>query len=588
MFKKLISSALCGAVVTSSLLLGSAAAAGNDRFTVKSVHCPEGKTYIESDYQKFDAMILRYKDDKTPIPLSAYRDEYMFATVPSENKNREIEVHISEEVNFVDKSDENSFDFFALAELSRVGVVKGDEKGCANPYDNITRAEAAAMVMRFIGVENSAGLVSSFTDVPVGEWYAGAVAAAEKYGIVKGDSAGIFSPQRNVSREEMTAMAARAVWAVGLKNEDKTVSRADLSLILYGEVEDADAVSDWALSAYDVFSSSNISDYREEERYAEDGSVEYTTVNSLVPSKSAQRHEAADLLRYARSRLQVYPSQLAVKYGFDKKMPVIDGSTSTYPFTEAVYRSLFLNGDLHSQKPQKHSKSYVSYQKLIAGETDAIVASVYPSDEILAEAKANNVELELIPIAYDAMVFFTNADNPVNGLTKEQISKIYVNNAFSNWNQIGGPDALLYPYARNYDSGSHAQMQRHFLNGGDIHEKIRKETTSVAMADVLTDVMGAKTDNPKGYALGYSIYYYFNNMDMFYDTKSHLKLLEIDGVKPNDDTIADGSYPLSNNTYVVIRKNEPADSNARKFAEFMLTEVGQLCVAEAGFGPLKK
>ena len=269
-------------------------------------------------------------------------------------------------------------------------------------------------------------------------------------------------------------------------------------------------------------------------------------------------------------------------------MPVIDGSTSTYPFTEAIYRNLFSNGYNHPEKPAKHSKSHKTYERLIAGEIDAMIASVYPAEDILALAEENNVELELIPIAYDAMVFFTNKDNPVKGLTTQQITDIYVDNKYSNWKDLGGSDSVLYPYARNYDSGSHAQMERHFLKGKDINDKIRQETTSVSMANVLTDVMGAETEDPKGFGLGYSIYYYFKNMDMFYETDTYLKLLEIDGVAPNDETIADGSYPLSNNTYVVIRKDEPDDSAARKFAEFMLTDLGQQCVEEAGFGPLKK
>ena len=36
------------------------------------------------------------------------------------------------------------------------------------------------------------------------------------------------------------------------------------------------------------------------------------------------------------------------------------------------------------------------------------------------------MELEYIPIAYDAMVFFTNAENSVTGLTQKQIQDIYV------------------------------------------------------------------------------------------------------------------------------------------------------------------
>lgn len=215
-----------------------------------------------------------------------------------------------------------------------------------------------------------------------------------------------------------------------------------------------------------------------------------------------------------------------------------------------------------------------------------LFASVYPASDVLALAEEKGVELELIPIAYDAMIFFTNADNPATGLTQAQITDIYVNNAYRNWSELGGSDALLYPYCRNNDSGSHAQMERHFLNGGEIHPEVQKET-SYTMSNILTDVISAQTEDPKGYGLGYSIYYYFHNMDAFYLTESRLKLLAVDGIQPTDETIADGSYPLSNNTYIVLRKDTPQDAPARKMAEFMLTEAGQDCVAEAGFGRLK-
>ena len=306
----------------------------------------------------------------------------------------------------------------------------------------------------------------------------------------------------------------------------------------------------------------------------------------LNPQKDATRGDIAYILNNAQDDCQLYPSELAVSFGFDKEMPKIDGSTSTYPFTQAVYGMLFRNGQTHSQFPLKHSKSHASYQRLINGEIDMIFASVYPASDILKMAEDKGVELELIPIAYDAMIFFTNKDNPAEGLTKEQIRNIYVNDAYDNWSQVGGGDALMYPYCRNNDSGSHAQMEKHFLNGDEIHKEVQKET-SYTMSNILTDVMGAKTENPQGFALGYSIYYYYHNMFYFYPVEEELKLLKIDGVMPTDETIADGTYPLSNNTYVVLRKDEPKDSPARKMAEFMLTEAGQVCVENAGYGRLK-
>ena len=40
-----------------------------------------------------------------------------------------------------------------MEELAQNGVILGNENGEAKPFDNVTRAEATAMVMRFLGLE---------------------------------------------------------------------------------------------------------------------------------------------------------------------------------------------------------------------------------------------------------------------------------------------------------------------------------------------------------------------------------------------------------------------------------------------------
>ncbi len=511
----------------------------------------------------------RYKDSGQIIPLSVAYHDNVYATIPAENSDREIEAFVTEEIEFAD-IDATTYDAHDVRMLSRVGVIRGNEKGEARIYDNVTRAEAVAMVMRFIGLEfiPQAHAITHFDDVSKFDWYYPTIMGAYMCGIVKGDSERTFSPMRNVTREEITVMIARALQYAGLRCTKLSVENN----------ADKDKISDWAKDAYEYIGTNFVSDY--------DDTDQERPVRILAPQKEATRADIAYILNNAQDDCQHYPGELAEIFGFDKEMPVIDGSTSTYPFTQAVYTALFYNGQNHEKFPYSHSKSHVSYQRLINGEVDMLFASVYPASDILKLAEDKGVELELIPIAYDAMIFFTNKDNPATGLTKEQISNIYVNDAYDNWSEVGGTDALLYPYCRNSDSGSHAQMEKHFLNGNEIHPEVQKET-SYTMSNVLTDVMGSKTDNPIGYGLGYSIYYYYHNMDMFYDVHNNLKLLSIDGVAPNDDTIADGTYPLSNNTYVVVRKDTPADSPARKMAEFMLTEAGQVCVETAGFGRLK-
>lgn len=537
---------------------------GGPRFSV--IHIP----YEDDGQYDFNKVIkARYVDTKEPIPLSLAYSDRLYATVPQDNAHREIEAFETKQAEFTDY-DGSYYEFFVMKELSRTGIIKGNDKGEALPFANITRAEATAMLLRFLGLQQipMQGTVRIFDDVTSDKWYYREVLSAYNYALIKGDSPNTFSPERGVTREEFVTMAYRAskMCELGLPGIESI------------NADDKNKISEWAKEAYDM-----LGDYVETDVDNQDKENPKRVIN---PQEKATRYFVASLLHNLELRCQVYPSQIAEKFGFDKGMPVIDGSTSTYPFTEAVYANLFSNGHLHPSKPLKHSKSHATYQRLIDGEIDMSFASVYPASDILAMAEEKGVELELIPIAYDAMIFFTNHDNPIEGLTSEQISNIYVNDAYGNWKEVGGPDALLYTYCRNNDSGSHAQMEKHFLNGNEIHPEVQKETSGT-MSDILTDVIKAKTEGPLGYGLGYSIYYYFNNMDAFYNTKTELKLLSINGVYPNDDTIADGTYPLSNNTYLVVRKDTPKDAPARKMAEFMLTEAGQACVEQAGFGKLK-
>ncbi len=61
-----------------------------------------------------------------------------------------------------------------------------------------------------------------------------------------------------------------------------------------------------------------------------------------------------------------------------------------------------------------------------------------------------------------------------------------------------------------------------------------------------------------------------------------IKMLGVSGVKPSRETIADGSYPYTNDFYAVVRADEPAGSPARRVMEWLLTADGQKTVVDAG------
>jgi ABC-type phosphate transport system substrate-binding protein len=66
-----------------------------------------------------------------------------------------------------------------------------------------------------------------------------------------------------------------------------------------------------------------------------------------------------------------------------------------------------------------------------------------------------------------------------------------------------------------------------------------------------------------------------------------VKLLGVNGVLPTPETIANGSYPLATEVYVVIRADAAVEDPARLLRDWLLTEEGQAIVAKSGYIPLK-
>lgn len=547
-------------------------------FVTMRLTWPDYESLSWSDAQHFYVL---YADTQEPVPLSStllYQGN-LYVTIPAEDAERPLELLQGTPVQFTDCvqvwQGHTYYDAPQGADqLNLRGILQGDSSGTLNKDRTLTRAEAFALLCRLLSLQPEGD--PGYRDVAPGDWYYEIASAARTAGLAAPGEQ--FAPDRPVSRAELTVMTARAFRILGwLAQSDAAPAFAD-----------AESIPSWAYSAYCDLDARGISLTTQVSLEGTlDASGEPTVAFYAHPSVYVTRGEAVEFLYSALRFLPVYPTPAAIEWGFDKAMPVIDGSTSTYPYTRALYSALFLNYDGHPTMPAAHSKSYYSYDRLISGEADFLIISTKPTEDTLKKAKAAGVTLELTPIAHDAMVFFTNGQNSIAGLSSQQIRSIYVDNSIANWAELGAPDAVFIPYCRNRDSGSQAQMEEFFLNGSEIHPSIRRETTSVSMASVLTDVEDAYCADPLSYALGYSIYYYYQTAaPIMLSSEEGLKLLAIDGVYPTDATIADGTYPLAGYNYAVVRADEPKDSPARKMVQFLLSEAGQQCVENAGFGPL--
>ena len=265
----------------------------------------------------------------------------------------------------------------------------------------------------------------------------------------------------------------------------------------------------------------------------------------------------------------------------EEVFPKVDGATAMLPMVGEITKSVLGYTDEEAQKyldENTQGKSAKVYASLINKQKDLIFVSE-PSDDILRQAKEANVEFDMTGIGKDGFVFIVNKDNPVDSLTIEQIQKIYTGE-ITNWSQVGGNDEEIVAYQREQNSGSQNLMEKMVMKGTEMEKA--PSGLMIASMEGLIDSVAKGYDNGKS-SIGYSIYLYAKEQYV----KDNIKFLSIDGIYPSDDTIADGTYPLSKIVYAVTRKDVPQDSSVRTLIKWLLTDEGQKAVIAGGYSGIK-
>ena len=96
----------------------------------------------------------------------------------------------------------------AVNTLASLGMVSGDPDGAFRPNDPITRAEFAAIAVRF----DDSGLdpAGSFTDI-AGHWARDEIRQAAALGWITGYADGSFRPNQSITRAEAVTMLNRVL-----------------------------------------------------------------------------------------------------------------------------------------------------------------------------------------------------------------------------------------------------------------------------------------------------------------------------------------------------------------------------------------
>ncbi|MDR1197018.1 MAG: substrate-binding domain-containing protein [Candidatus Nomurabacteria bacterium] len=262
--------------------------------------------------------------------------------------------------------------------------------------------------------------------------------------------------------------------------------------------------------------------------------------------------------------------------------PKVDASTATQPLAMAFMKNFTATADIDTSK-LNFTKTDQAYSKLIKGDVDLILVTS-PSEDELARAKKAGVELEVTPVVNEGFVFFVSQQNPVDSLTVQQVQDIY-QGKITNWNQVGGENQEIKAYQRPVNSGSQTGMLDLVMKNKQLM-KAPTDMIAESMTQIINIVSGY---NGGADGIGYSYYYYATTMyqDIDASVANNVKLLKIDGVAPEVESIKAGNYPFRTAYYIVINKAAAADGPARQLAEAMLSDRGQKVALEAQYVPVK-
>lgn len=256
-----------------------------------------------------------------------------------------------------------------------------------------------------------------------------------------------------------------------------------------------------------------------------------------------------------------------------ENFPVIDGSTSMVPLAQAVASVLLGESREDVSELMSFNRTTTAFRLLYGGQCDILIVGE-PNVSVYEEMGQAGFKYEQATIAHDALIFVVNEDNPVSNLSTDEIYRIYTGE-ITNWAQLGGDDVEIVAFQRNEDAGSQSLMNRLVMRGSHMME---------APIGQIAGEMGALMEYVKSYedsaaAIGYSVYYYANDMKM----AEGLKIISVDGIEPSAETIRDGSYPHISEYYTVIAADEAQDSPARMMYDWLQGDEGQRLISDQGY-----
>ena len=167
--------------------------------------------YVEGYPEDYRTGEYSDNEDLWPVKPQGNITRAEVATIFYRLLKDEVREEIETDVNsFPDVNKDDWFNI-TVSSLANMGALSGYEDGTFRPNEPISRAELAAMAVRFYDTFEAEYEEGTFLDVEGDEWYADAIAAAAELGILGGYPDGTVRPNNNITRAETCAIVNRVL-----------------------------------------------------------------------------------------------------------------------------------------------------------------------------------------------------------------------------------------------------------------------------------------------------------------------------------------------------------------------------------------